>query len=123
MKERQEKESFEIYLNKIKEMEDELQMLRLTTNDMGFGGDTTGPRSQEEMESMREDLNLFQSKYEELLRLFRRTEDKSKRDEKEIKYQLGKIRELEDLLSEIVEKIGKLPSTTKDLKYCKCFFT
>jgi hypothetical protein len=42
---------------------------------------------------------MFQNKYEELLRLFKRTEDKSKREEKELKVQKDRTRELEDLVA------------------------
>ena len=37
------------------------------------------------MENLREDLVMYQNKYDDLLRMFKRTEDKVKKDEKEVK--------------------------------------
>lgn len=65
-------------------------MLRLTTKDLE--AEKRSHPDHEEIEVMREDLNIFQNKYDELLRMLKRTEEKSKREEKEIKNHKSRIR-------------------------------
>lgn len=78
-------------------MEGEIYMLRETTKHLESQG--INHKDQEELQLLRDDLTMFQNKYEELLRLFKRTEDKSKREEKELKIQKDRTRELEDLVA------------------------
>ena len=69
------------------------------------------------METLREEMAQGQDQYEDLLRHYKRTEERVKREQKENKNHRDKIKELEDLLTEMMEKIGRLPTSTKDLKY------
>lgn len=66
---------------------------------------------------LEQQLKDSQNKYEELLHVYRRGEERARRDERDLKAGRDRIRELEDLLAEIIDKANKLPASTKELKY------
>ena len=99
-------------MTQISEMEEEIKTLRSMTQQLGQKHDSG-------IDTLREEVSNKEEQYEDLLRHYHRMEDKSKREQKEAKAQKDRLRDVEDLLVEMMEKIAKLPTTTKDLKYRK----
>jgi chromosome segregation ATPase len=93
-------------------MEGELRMLRETTKHLHQGEP-----------DLEQQLKDSQNKYDELLHVYRRGEERARRDERDLKAGRDRIRELEDLLAEIIDKANKLPASTKELKYCTSALT